>query len=1069
MKSLIKNRHGQFVVIAALIIAVLTLATIISVYEISVSSQTIAYKPVDEFLLGVTSDMNRALTVALSKTSTNLVNGQTQDSSDAVGQGFMDNWQHSLFTAYPNYGFKFNQPVATSFKCDWNRNPGYSSALTTYDFDVAAYGFMGWEGQTVKHVQLQLLTVSRADSTHTNLTFQLTQSVVNSEVTVGIADLPSNPDASTFKVGAYLDGQQFTPAAAAIVTYHGSGVYSAVFNQPRDLTKGIKLELMIPNDGIWVSAMLLPDEGSTDQPVSPALTTTPPSNAVANLAFHDTATLTGATSDASGTVTYTLYSGVPGSGVQIGLPSTVNVANGQVPNSALYSAFTAGQYYFMAYYSGDLNNNAVIGSPEQFTVKEITVNPPNPSNSPNPSSSVTPSNSPNPSNTPNPPNGKLNPAILTTQPGAVNGLPSTGLTVTAPIYSQTSYSVNIQQPSSSNVYGLWAGTYESYYIGQIPIRLYNNSASYQTVAYCMNFNKDLVIGSTNAATLTPVVDNSTWRSVAYLLSWINPANDTEGAVEQVAVWKLIDSSYQKPSWITTAIDNQASAWANSAIGKDVVRQGDVLKWISPVNGNTSSVTLTPGSTVTFTGQLTASNGSPRANVKMLFNANLTAAGQNLQLNSTYVTPSSAYTDSQGQIQVTVKVPKDTPTGASINIQASTCSNWPRSYVNLNSAQYQDLLVAGPVLNLNLATSILGGINVGSAAYTGVPFNDKATVIGATNDATGTVTYTLYSGIYPAGSEVGVSQVQVASGAVPNSDPFTVSTPGAYYFLAAYSGDDKNNPALGAPEPFTVTANMALTTTPPSGAIAGTPFFDKATLSGASADAAGTVTYVLYKGTYPSGTAIGTSTVSVANGAVPNSASFTVSSVGAYYFIAQYSGDGGNNAVNGGVEAFNVAMPAYSGIPIYYCSTNTQNPWLDSAPPTISDKINSYLSNGQTTSTVAALTGVYRNVVVANKVNATLYIGTSQVISKLTIEVGFTYQNTYHTVGSATIYNIPKSSANKPYTATITIDVNSQVFVAGYPPLTIPQGSIISVTTTAPNYNGRITLYYGPGQLSQIDL
>jgi hypothetical protein len=145
--------------------------------------------------------------------------------------------------------------------------------------------------------------------------------------------------------------------------------------------------------------------------------------------------------------------------------------------------------------------------------------------------------------------------------------------------------------------------------------------------------------------------------------------------------------------------------------------------------------------------------------------------------------------------------------------------------------------------------------------------------------------------------------------------------------------------------------------------------------------------------------------------------------------------------------------------------STTYPILDAS----SSKINSYISNGQTTSTVAAKTGLSRNVVVANKVNATLYIDTSQAISKLTIEISFTYQGTYHSIGSANINSIPKSSANKPYTATITIDVNSQVLVAGCPPLTVPQGSIITVTTKAPNYNGRITLYYGPGQLSQINL
>jgi hypothetical protein len=163
------------------------------------------------------------------------------------------------------------------------------------------------------------------------------------------------------------------------------------------------------------------------------------------------------------------------------------------------------------------------------------------------------------------------------------------------------------------------------------------------------------------------------------------------------------------------------------------------------------------------------------------------------------------------------------------------------------------------------------------------------------------------------------------------------------------------------------------------------------------------------------------------------------------------------------------MPQYSGIPIYYCGSGTQNPWLDTLPPTTSDKINSYISNGHTTSTVKALVGLSRDVVVSNKVNVTLYLGTSQSIDKLTIDIGFYYQNTYHDIGSATIHNIPKSTANKPYTAIITINVDSQVFVAGHPPLTVPQGSIISVTTTAPGYNGRLTLYYGPGQLSQINL
>ena len=286
--------------------------------------------------------------------------------------------------------------------------------------------------------------------------------------------------------------------------------------------------MVIPGDEIWVSATLRAGEGSTDLPVTPILTTTPPSNAAVGQAFHDTTILSGATSDAAGTVTYTLYSGTPGTGIQIGNPSTVEVTNGKVPDSALYSTIAVGQYYFDAYYSGDINNNAVIGSPEQFTVGNIE-----------------------------PQIGKANPSILTTPPGAQIGLPSTSISVTAPIFTHTTYSATIKDPESNDALGIT--TSEGYWIGQIPLRLTNGTSSYQAIAFCMNFNKDISIGSTNPSTLTPIVDNATWRAASYIISWTNPTTDTEAAVEQVALWKTLDTSYQKPSWISTNIDNQATA------------------------------------------------------------------------------------------------------------------------------------------------------------------------------------------------------------------------------------------------------------------------------------------------------------------------------------------------------------------------------------------------------------------------------------------------------------------------------------------------------------------------------
>lgn len=71
---------------------------------------------------------------------------------------------------------------------------------------------------------------------------------------------------------------------------------------------------------------------------------------------HDSASLTGATSTAGGTVTYTVYSdnactaGARDAG-------TVTVTNGVVPDSNALTFNTAGDFYWQAVYSGDANNN----------------------------------------------------------------------------------------------------------------------------------------------------------------------------------------------------------------------------------------------------------------------------------------------------------------------------------------------------------------------------------------------------------------------------------------------------------------------------------------------------------------------------------------------------------------------------------------------------------------------------------------------------------------------------------------------------------------------------------------
>jgi hypothetical protein len=81
-------------------------------------------------------------------------------------------------------------------------------------------------------------------------------------------------------------------------------------------------------------------------------------------AIHDGATLSGNTSDAGGTVTYSIYTNdtcstlaTTGATGQIDAqPAAVTVTNGVVPNSADVTFQQAGTYYWQAVYSGDVHN-----------------------------------------------------------------------------------------------------------------------------------------------------------------------------------------------------------------------------------------------------------------------------------------------------------------------------------------------------------------------------------------------------------------------------------------------------------------------------------------------------------------------------------------------------------------------------------------------------------------------------------------------------------------------------------------------------------------------------------------
>jgi hypothetical protein len=105
--------------------------------------------------------------------------------------------------------------------------------------------------------------------------------------------------------------------------------------------------------------------------LSPTIATLLSANAV-NIGdtVHDSATLTGATATAGGTVTYSAYAGANTCSGNALFTDQVTVTNAVVPNSGDYTTTAAGTISWQAVYSGDANNN---GATSDCTTEQLVV------------------------------------------------------------------------------------------------------------------------------------------------------------------------------------------------------------------------------------------------------------------------------------------------------------------------------------------------------------------------------------------------------------------------------------------------------------------------------------------------------------------------------------------------------------------------------------------------------------------------------------------------------------------------------------------------------------------------
>jgi hypothetical protein len=181
----------------------------------------------------------------------------------------------------------------------------------------------------------------------------------------------------------------------------------------------------------------------------------------------------------------------------------------------------------------------------------------------------------------------------------------------------------------------------------------------------------------------------------------------------------------------------------------------------------------------------------------------------------------------------------------------------------------------------------------TVALPGTVVTDTAALSGATSDAGGTVTYSVYSTPDCSDSAVFTSSVPVTNAAVPVSAGFTTGAGPLYEWQAVYSGDSKNqatSTGCGS-EPLNVVPSMLAAQLSESVAIVGDQVTNQATLIGVGSDGGGSVTYNVYANGDCSGTPAFSSTVTVTAGTVPTSDPFTATAAGTYQWQVAYSGDG----------------------------------------------------------------------------------------------------------------------------------------------------------------------------------
>ena len=375
-----------------------------------------------------------------------------------------------------------------------------------------------------------------------------------------------------------------------------------------------------------------------------------------------------------------------------------------------------------------------------------------------------------------------------------------------------------------------------------------------------------------------------------LLTALGPVSVTNGSVPDSPAWTAVGPA-QTDYFVASYSGDPDNAPASSGCAADPVT---VTANVPTVTTQASAPSVPIGGSIYDTATLSGDTPSAGGTVTYSIYSNANCSG--------LISPPGVVTVTNGSVPSSPSWTAVGPPGTDYFVASYSG--------DINNAPGSSGCASDPVsVNQNapsISTQLSGtAVDIGASVY------DTATLSGSGATAGGSVTYNVYSGANCSGLIAQLGPVTVTNGGVPNSPDWTPTSAGADYFVASYSGDANNAPAVSgcSAEPVTVSPNaptistqLSMTTVTLGGTV-----YDAATLAGATTGAGGTVTYRVYSSTSCAGLITTLGPLTVTNGSVPNSPTWTATSAGTYYFVASYSGDTNNSpAVSGcGAEPIDV--------------------------------------------------------------------------------------------------------------------------------------------------------------------